>query len=252
MWLVRIALLKPYTFVVMAVMMLILGVLSIIRMPMDIFPHIKTPVVGVVWSYTGMLPEEMTQRMITVFERAVTTAVPDIEHIDSTTIYGNSVVKLYFHPNANIGFALSQVTALSQTVLRAFPPGAMPPIILSYDASTVPILEMVLSSSYHSEMQLNDVANNFVRTFLATVQGASILTPFGGKVRQVMADINVKALQTYGVSPQNVVEAINQESVIAPSGTLKLGPFEYFVKLNNSPLSIHEFNHLPFQPPTNK
>ena len=252
MWLVRIALLKPYTFVVMAVMMLILGVLSIIRMPVDIFPHIKTPVVGVVWSYTGMLPEEMTQRMITIFERAVTTAVPDIEHIDSTTIYGNSVVKLYFHPNANIGFALSQVTALSQTVLRTFPPGAMPPIILSYDASTVPILEMVLSSSYHSEMQLNDVANNFVRTFLATVQGASILTPFGGKVRQVMADINVKALQTYGVSPQNVVEAINQESVIAPSGTLKLGPFEYFVKLNNSPLSIHEFNHLPFQPPTNK
>ncbi|NDH08044.1 MAG: efflux RND transporter permease subunit [Gammaproteobacteria bacterium] len=252
MWLVRIALLKPYTFVVMALMLLILGVLSIIRMPMDIFPHIKTPVVGVVWSYAGMLPEEMTKRMITIFERAVTTAVPDIEHIDSTTIYGNSVIKLYFHPNANIGFALSQVTALSQTVLRSFPPGAMPPIILSYDASTVPILEMVLSSSYHSEMKLNDVANNFVRTFLATVQGASILTPFGGKVRQVMADINIKALQTYGVAPQNVVDAINQQSVIAPSGTLKLGPFEYFVKLNNSPSSIHEFNHLPFQPPSNK
>jgi multidrug efflux pump subunit AcrB len=252
MWLVRIALLKPYTFVVMAVMLMILGILSIIRMPMDIFPHIKTPVVGVVWSYTGMLPKEMTQRMITVFERAVTTAVPDIEHIDSTTIYGNSVVKLYFYPNANIAFAMTQVTALSQTVLRSFPPGAMPPIILSYDASTVPILELVLSSSYHSEMKLNDVANNFVRTFLATVQGASILTPFGGKVRQVMADINIKALQTYGVAPQNVVEAINAESVIAPSGTLKMGPYEYFVKLNNSPLSVNEFNHLPFQPPTDK
>ncbi|HBI21931.1 MAG TPA: RND transporter, partial [Legionella sp.] len=190
MWLVRIALSRPYTFIVFALALLMTGVLAILRTPTDIFPNINIPVVSVIWSYNGLPPDEMANRIISVFERAVTTTVNDIEHIESESLMGVGVVKLFFQPNVKIAVGISEVTAISQTLLKWLPPGITPPLILSYDASTVPVLQLVLSSQTLPEQILNDVGNNYIRTQLATVQGAALPSPYGGKVRQILVDLN--------------------------------------------------------------
>lgn len=252
MWLVRIALSRPYTFIVLALMLLIIGFLSILRTPTDIFPSIDIPVVSVVWNYNGMPPDEMANRITGIFERSVTTTVNDIEHIESESLIGISLTKLFFHQNVDIAVALSQVTAIAQTVLKLLPPGQMPPLVLSYNASTVPIIQLVLSSHILPEQRLNDLANNFIRTQLATVQGAALPSPYGGKVRQISVDINALAMQAYGVSAQNVSDAVNAQSVIVPAGTEKMGMYEYFVKLNNSPDSVEHLNDLPVKTTPNR
>lgn len=245
MWIVRIALAKPYTFIVLALLLLILGPLAILRTPKDIFPNINIPVVSVVWSYTGMLPVEMAGRITSNFERALTTTVNDIEHIESQSLVGVSVVKVFFHSSVDIAVALSQVTAISQTMLRALPPGTLPPLILSYNASTVPILQLVLSSTKLSEQQLNDLGNNFIRTQLAVVQGAALPFPYGGKTRQIQVDLNPKAMQAYGISPKDINDTIQNQNIIEPAGTEKIGSFEYFIKSNSSPTLVEELNNFP-------
>ena len=245
MWLVRIALLKPYTFIVLALMMLLIGVMSIIRTPTDIFPSIGIPVVSVVWAYSGLPPNDMANRITGIFERAVTTTVNNIEHIESESLIGVSVTKLFFQPGVDIAVAIGEVTAVSQTVLKAFPPGATPPLILSYDASTVPVMQLILSSDTLPEQALNDLGNNFIRTQLATVQGAALPFPYGGKTRQITVDLDPEAMQTYGVSAQNVSAAVNAQNLIIPAGTQKIGPYEYLVILNSSPSAIEALNNLP-------
>ena len=245
MWLVRIALSRPYTFIVLALFLTIIGVLSILRMPTDIFPSVEIPVVSVIWSYKGLPPDDMANRITSIFERAVTTTVNSIEHIESESLIGINVIKLFFQPDVDIGVALSEVTAISQTLLKVLPQGTNPPLILSYDASTVPILQLVLSSSVIPEQSLNDLANNFIRTQLAMVQGAALPAAYGGKVRQINVDLDSQAMLKYGISAQTVNNAINAQSLIIPAGTEKIGQYEYFVKLNSSPLNMDEFNHLP-------
>ena len=214
MWLVWVALSRPYTFIVLALMLLIIGPLAILRTPTDIFPNIDIPVVSVVWTYTGMSPDDMSDRITSIFERAVTTTVNDIEHIESQSLYGVSVTKLFFHTGVKIAVALSQVTAIAQTMLRQLPPGTTPPLVLSYNAASVPVLQLVLSSPTLSEQDLNDLGNNFIRTQLATVQGAGLPYPYGGKVRQVQVDLHPKKMQTYGVSAQDINTAINAQNLI--------------------------------------
>ena len=245
MWLVRIALSRPYTFIVLALVLLILGTLAILRTPTDIFPSIDIPVVSVVWTYNGMLPDEMANRITSVFERAVTTTVNDIDHIESESLIGVAVIKLFFQPDVKIAVAISEVTAISQTLLRLLPQGTTPPLILSYNASTVPVMQLVLSSQTLPEQTLNDWGNNFIRTQLATVQGAALPSPYGGKTRQISVDLNPQSMLAYGISAQNVNAAINAQSLIIPAGTQKIGPYEYLVKLNGSPFSVEEFNLLP-------
>ena len=247
MWLVRIALTKPYTFIVLALLLLILGTLSIIRSPKDIFPNINIPVVSVVWNYSGLLPNEMAGRIISNFERGLTTTVNDIEHIESQSLTGVGVIKVYFHPGTNIGVALSQVTAIAQTALRTLPPGTLPPLILTYNASSVPIIQLVLSSPTLTEQALNDLGLNFIRSQLAVVQGASLPYPYGGKVRQVMVDLNPAAMQAYGISAEDVNAAVQNQNLILPAGTQKIGQYEYFVKLNGSPVELNELNNLPIR-----
>lgn len=247
MWIVRIALTRPYTFIVLALLLLILGPLTIIRTPKDIFPNINIPVVSVVWNYTGLLPQEMAGRITSTFERALTTTVNDIEHIESQSLTGVSVIKIFFHDNVQIPMALSQVTAIAQTGLRLLPPGTQPPLILSYNASTVPIIQLVLSSDKLSEQELYDLGNNFIRTQLAVVQGAALPFPYGGKVRQAQVDLNPQNMQAYGVSAQDVNAAILNQNLIIPAGTEKIGLYEYFVKLNASPIEIDELNNLPIK-----
>lgn len=247
MWIVRIALSRPYTFIVLAFLLLIVGILTIFKTPKDIFPTINIPVISVVWSYSGLLPEEMSGRIVSTFERALTTTVNDIEHIESQSIIGVGIVKIFFHPSTEIATALSQVTAISQTMLRNLPPGTLPPLILSYNASSVPVIQLVLSSAKLSEQDLNDLANNFIRTQLAVVQGAALPYPYGGKMRQVQVDLNPKAMQAYGVSAENVNAAIGNQNLILPAGTEKIGPFEYFIKLNGSPVVLDDLNNLPIK-----
>lgn len=245
MWIVRLALSRPYTFVVMALLLLILGPLSILKTPVDIFPNIGVPVIGVVWGYGGLPPEEIAGRIVSNYERALTTTVNDIEHIESQSLNGVGVVKIFFHPNVNVNLALGQVTAISQTVLRAFPPGATPPLILLYNASSVPVLQLALSSDSLSEQQLYDIGNNFIRTQLATVQGAAVPFPYGGKTRQIQVDLDTHKLQAHGVLPAEVQNAVNNQNLILPSGTEKIGPYEYNIKLNASPGTVEELNELP-------
>lgn len=247
MWIVRIALQRPYTFVVLAILLFILGVLAIINTPKDIFPPIKIPVISVVWTYTGLPPSEVAGRITGVFERALTTTVNDIEHIESQSLLGISVVKIFFHPATNIAVALSQVTAISQTLLISLPPRITPPLVLSYNASSVPILQLVLRSQTLSEQELFDLGNNFIRNQLAVVEGAAIPYPYGGKVRQIQVDLNPQAMQTYGISAQNVNDTIQAQNLIIPAGTQKIGLHEYYVKLNNSPINVNELNNVPIR-----
>src|SRR4051794_14981434 len=247
MWIVRLALRRPYTFVVMAVLIAILGTASIISMPVDIFPYIDIPVVSVVWNYNGLSPEEMEKRMVTTFERAMTTTVNDIEHIESQSYSGVSVTRVYFQPNAKVEVALSQVTAIAQTLLRAFPPGTTPPSIIKYDASSVPVLQLGLESSAMSEQELFDLGQNFIRTQLATIQGASVPLPYGGKFRSVMVDLNPEALYAKQLSPPDVSTPLGNQNLILPPGTAKIGDRDYQIKLNSSPRILEEMNNLPIK-----
>ncbi|MEA2754721.1 MAG: hypothetical protein QOJ54_1010 [Aliidongia sp.] len=245
MWIVRVALDRPYTFIVLALLLLIFGPLTILRTPTDIFPNIGIPVVSVVWNYTGLPPQEMGDRIDANFERAVTTTVNDVEHIESQSLEGVGVVKIFFQPSVNIDVALSQVTAIAQTLLRQMPPGTTPPLVVSYNASSVPVIQLALSSGKLSEQELFDLGNSFIRTQLATVQGASIPFPYGGKQRQVQVDLDQRAMQAKGISAQDVSNAIGAQNLILPAGTEKIGVYEYNVKLNASPQSIAELNDLP-------
>src|SRR3954471_11729274 len=223
MWIVRLALRRPYTFVVMAVLIAILGVSAIISMPVDIFPYIDIPVVSVVWNYAGLSPEEMEKRMVTIFERSMTTTVNDIEHIESQSYNGVSVTRVYFQPNAKVELALSQITAISQTLLKIFPPGTTPPSIIKYDASSVPILQLGLESKSMSEQELFDMGQNFIRTQLATIQGASVPLPYGGRNRAVMVDLNPDQMYAKGLTAADVSTALGNQNLIFPAGTAKIG-----------------------------
>jgi len=247
MWIVRLALNRPYTFVVAALMILLVSPVVILRTPTDIFPDISIPVVSVVWSYAGMSAEQMASRIVTISERGITTTVNDIEHIESQSLNGVGVIKVFFHPNVKIDMAIAQITAICQASVRSLPPGITPPLIITYNASSVPILQLSLSSKTLSESQVNDLGVNFLRVGLATVQGASMPNPYGGKVRQVMVDIDVSALNGKGLSPADVVAAIGAENLILPSGTEKIGSTEYAVELNGSPTSIQELNDIPLK-----
>jgi multidrug efflux pump subunit AcrB len=247
MWIVKLALRRPYTFTVLALLILILGPIVILRTPTDVFPNINIPVVSIVWNYGGLTPEDMGNRITSVTERALTTLVDDIEHIESQSLYGVAVVKVFFQPNANIDKAIAQVTAISQTQLRQLPQGTTPPLVITYNASTVPILQLALSSEKLSEQELFDYGTNFIRTRLITVPGAAIPWPYGGKQRQVQVDLNTAALQAKGLSALDVVNAISAQNLILPSGTAKIGSIEYDVELNGSPRTIAELNSLPIK-----
>lgn len=247
MWIVRLALRRPYTFVSLALLIVILGLGSIITMPVDIFPYIDIPVVSVVWTYTGISPDEMEKRIVTIYERALTTTVNDIEHIESQSYAGVAVVRLFFQPNVKIDLAIAQVTAISQTLLRVLPPGTFPPNVIKYDASSVPVLQLGLRSKTLSEQELYDLGQNFVRTQLATVQGAAIPLPFGGRARQIMVDLNPDALYAKELSPLDVSNALNLQNLILPAGTLKIAEREYQVRLNSSPQLIAQMNELPIR-----
>jgi len=247
MWIVALALRRPYTFVVVALLLLILGPLVIFRTPTDIFPNINIPVVSIVWNYTGLSSEDMSNRIVSITERALTTLVDDIEHIESQSLNGVAVVKVFFQPHANIERAIAQVTAISQTQLRQLPPGTTPPLVITYSASSVPILQLALSGQKLSEQQLFDFGVNFIRTRLVTIPGCAIPFPYGGKQRQVQVDLNTAALQSKGLSPLDVVNAVSAQNLILPSGTSKIGMFEYNVDMNGSPLKVAELNDLPIK-----
>src|ERR1700741_4663140 len=244
---VQLALRRPYTFIVMALLIMIFGVASAFRTPTDIFPNIDIPVVSVVFSYTGLPPDDMAGRIVTFYERALTTSVNDIEHIESQSIPDYGIIKIFFQPTVNINAALAEVSAMSQTVLKQMPAGITPPTILSFNASSVPILQLALSSQQLSETILFDQAASFIRPQLASVAGAAIPLPYGGKVRQVQADLNQQALHTYGISANDVVNALSIQNLITPVGTQKIGKLEYTVNLNDSPSEIAAFNDLPIK-----
>ncbi len=247
MWIVRLALRRPYTFVVLAILILLVGAFAIFRTPTDVFPNIDIPVVSVIWNYSGMNPQEMSDRIITITERALTTTVDNIQHIESQSLNGVAVVKIFFQPGAKIERAIAQVTAISQTQLRQLPPGTTPPLVISYSASSVPIVQLALSGKGISEQRLNDYGLNFIRTRLVTIPGAAIPYPYGGKQRQVQVDLDTTALQSKGLSALDVVNAISAQNLILPAGTSKIGSFEYNVDINGSPRTISELNDLPIK-----
>ena len=247
MWIVNLALRRPYTFIVLAIFILISGFLAILRTPKDIFPSINIPVVSVIWTFSGMQPSEIENHITSVYERTLTTTVDNIEHIESESISGVAVVKIFLQPTANVSTGVSQITAVSQNVLKQLPPGITPPLILSYSASNVPVLRLGLTGKNFSEQQLNDLALNFVRTQLVTVPGASVPYPYGGKQKFIEINLNYEALQARGITPADVVNAINAQNLILPSGTAKIGQFEYQIGLNASPPTIHELNTLPIK-----
>ena len=245
--LVRIALNRPYTFVVLALLLLIIGPLSAMRTPVDIFPDIRIPVIGVIWQYTGLPPDQMAGRIVTQYQRILTTTVNDIEHITANSYNGIGIVKIFFQPNADIRTANAQVTSVSQTILKQMPPGATPPLILNYSASTVPIIQLALSGEGLTEQILGDIAINQLRTPLVTVPGAAIPYPYGGKQRQIQIDVDPQKLQSRGLSGQDVANALAAQNLIQPAGTSKIGNFEYVIQVNNSPLKSGEMGDLPIK-----
>src|SRR3984957_13426757 len=247
MWIVRTALDRPYTFVVLALLILILSPIVILATPTDIFPNINIPVIAVGWTYTGLNPEEMEGRITTVFERSLTTLVDNIQHIESTTYDGLSMVKIYLQPNASLDTANAQVTAASQMLLRQLPPGPQPPLVIDYSASTVPILQLGLSGPGLSEQALNDIGLNFLRTQLITVPGSVIPYPYCGKQRQVMITLDPSRLQAKGLSPTDVMNAAALQYVVLPSGTAKISDFEYDVRLNGTTRTVPQMNDLPIK-----
>src|ERR1700761_897536 len=245
MWIVEVALKRPYTFIVLAVLIAIFGSLAAVRTPTDIFPSINIPVVSVVWTYSGLLPKDMSDRVVYYYERNLTSQVGGIQHIESQSLDGYGIVKIFFRKNADIRTALAQVTAASQTVLKLLPPGITPPYVLSYNASSVPILQLALSSKKLSQDKLFDLGQNFIRPQLVTVNGAAVPSPYGGKVRQVQVDLDEQAMQAHGISADDVVNAISAENLVLPAGTQKIGKFEWNVSLNASPTVLDRINDLP-------
>ncbi len=245
MWIVKLALRRPYTFVVMSIAILLLGITAIKTMPIDIFPYIDIPVVSVIWTYNGLSPDEMEKRVVTIFERAMTTTVNDIEHIESQSYSGVSVIRVYLQPHARVDLAMSQISAMSQSILRGMPPGIFPPAILKYDASSVPVLQLGLESKTVSEQEIFDLGQNFIRTPLAMVQGASVPSPYGGKFRQIVVDIDPDALYAKQLSPIDVSNAVNLQNIILPAGDVKIGDRDYQVQMNSSPQVLSEMNNLP-------
>ena len=245
MWIVALALRRPYTFVVMALVIIILTPITILRTATDIFPSIDIPVVSVVWFYTGMSPLDMADRIVANSERGITTTVNDIEHMESQSVYGLGVIKIFFRPGTNVQGAIAQITAIAQTTVRGLPPGTTPPLIISYSASTTPIVQLGLSSKTLPEQQLFDLGQNFLRNFLATVPGAATPYPYGGKIRQIQVDLDLPKLQAYGLQPNDIVNAVNAQNIILPSGTIKMGSLEYNVEMNGTPATIPELNDLP-------
>jgi multidrug efflux pump subunit AcrB len=248
MWIVRLALSRPYTFVVASILILILGALAILRTPTDIFPNINIPVVSIIWTFNGLVPEDMADRIVSITERALTTTVDNIEHVESQSLNGIAVVKVFLQPTANIQQGIAQITAVSQTQLRQLPVGTTPPLILAYSASSVPVLQLALSGQNLSEQELNDYGLNFIRTQLITVPGASVPYPYGGKQRQVQVDLNTTALQSKGLSALDVVNAISVQNLILPTGTSKIGSREYNVSIPNAaPQTIADLNRIPIK-----
>jgi multidrug efflux pump subunit AcrB len=247
MWIVRLALRRPYTFAVFGFLILLFGVFSIVSMPTDIFPTIDIPVVTVVWNYNGLSAQEMSTRIVFNVERGMTTTVSDIDHIESQSLNGIGVIKIFFQPHVNIGSAVAQVTAINQVMLRALPPGSTPPFIIQYNASSVPVLMLGLSGKGLNEQQLFDLGTNTIRTQLATIEGAQTPYPYGGKQRQVQVDLDLHALQAKGLSPVDVVNAISAQNLIVPSGTMKIDRFEYAIESNSAPLVINDLNNLPIK-----
>jgi multidrug efflux pump subunit AcrB len=247
MWIVRLALRRPYTFAVFALLILILGVFSIDTMPTDIFPNIDIPVVTVVWNFTGLSADQMANRIVTNSERGMTTTVNDIEHIESQSLNGIGLIKIFFQPHVNVGNAVAQVTAICQVQLRSLPPGTTPPFIIQYNASSVPVLQLGVSGQGFNEQQLNDMATNTIRTQLATIEGAQTPFPYGGKQRQIQVDLNLPALQARGLSPADVVSAVSVQNLIAPSGTMKIDRFEYAIETNSAPDIVNDLNNLPIR-----
>src|SRR5216110_1002033 len=245
MWIVRLALQRPYTFIVMALVIVLLTPLVLMRTPTDIFPEINIPVISLVWTFTGLEPQEMEQRITSNVERGVTTLVNDVEHIESQSLNGIAVIKVFFQPGANIQTALAQTAAISQTFLRFLPPGTTPPLVIVYSASTVPVIQIGLTSDTLSEQQLFDFGNYFIRTQLATVPGAATPFPYGGKQRVISVDINPTSLQAKGLSAVDIVNAVSAQNLILPTGTAKLGQLEYNVEMNGSPQTVEELNDLP-------
>jgi len=250
MWIVALALRRPYTFVVMALLIIILTPITILRTPVDIFPEINIPVVSVVWNFDGMSPQEMADRIVTNSERGMTVTVNDIEHQESQSLNGKAVMKIFFRPGVNLSMAVTQVTAMCQTVLRGLPPGTTPPLVITYSASTTPVVQLGLSSKTLPEQQVFDLGQNFLRTQLTTVQGAATPYPYGGKPRQVQVDLDSAKLQAYGLAPIDIVNAVSAQNLILPAGTTKIGPTEYYVEMNGTPATIAELNDLPVKSST--
>src|ERR1700761_9419953 len=244
---VRLALTRPYTFIVLALLIVLIGPLSALRTPTDIFPDIRIPVISVVWNYAGLQPDDMSGRVVTYYERTLGTTVNDVQHIESQSYRGFGIVKIFFQPTVDIRTATAQVTSISQTVLKQMPPGTTPPQILNYSASTVPVLQLALTSNTLDEQKLADYATNFIRPQLLSVPGVAIPTAYGGKTREVQIDLDPQALQAKKLSAQDVADALAQQNQIIPAGTEKIGSFEYNIKLNNSPLSLQELNNLPIK-----
>jgi CzcA family heavy metal efflux pump len=247
MWIVRVALDRPYTFIVLALLILLLSPVVILRTPTDIFPNINIPVIAVAWQYTGLNPEELEGRLTSVYERSLTTTVDNIEHIESTTVNGQAIVKIFLQPGASLENANAQVTAISQNILRQLPPGTLPPLIINYSASSIPILQLGLSGQGLSEQQLNDMGQNFIRPQLVTVPGAVVPWPYGGKQRQVMIDLNQNLLQSKSLSPQDVLNALTDQNFVLPGGTAKIDQFEYDLRMNSSLKTVDELNDLPIR-----
>src|ERR1700677_3623105 len=244
-WIVQIALRRPDTFIVLALLIAIFGTLSALKTPTDIFPNINVPVVAVVWTYTGLLPNDMSGRVTYYYERTLSAQVGDIEHIESQSLQGYGVIKIFFQKSVNIRAALAQVTAASQTVLKLLPPGITPPYVLSYNAATVPILQLALSSQSLPQMKLFDLGQNFIRPQLATVKGAAVPSPYGGKILQVQVDLDQQAMQSHGISAEDVVNAVSAQNLILPAGDQKIGKFDWNVALNASPVMLDKINDLP-------
>src|SRR6202020_1847603 len=238
MWIVRLALRRPYTFVVFSLLMLLLGIGTSIEAPKDIYPYINIPVVTIVWSYTGLPPEEMAGRIVTICERALTTTVNDIEHTQSESYQGVAVIRVYFQPSVKVELAMSQITAVVQTILRVLPPGTFPPNILQYDASSVPIVQLGLSGQGLTEEDLYDLGLSFIRPRLANVEGASIPLPYGGKVRQVQVDIDPNLMYRKHISATDLSTAVNAQNLILPAGLARIGDRGFIVKLNSSPEAV--------------
>src|ERR1700685_3822381 len=247
MWIVRVALQRPYTFIMLAVLIVLMGGYAILKTATDIFPNIKIPIAAVIWRYNGILPEEIANRIVLFSERIAQTTVNDVEHTESQSVYGTAVVKYFFQPDVDQDLSFAQITAVSQTQLAFSPPGTTPPFVLSYNASSVPILQLALSSDSLPESQIYDLGNTILRTQLATVAGASIPFPFGGKQRQAQGDLDPQAVRANGLSANDVVNAIGAQNLILPAGTQKMGALEYFIKLNASPNQIEDLNGLPIR-----